>query len=338
MPPPTSPPTPLTPTTLFSALVLGAGPAGLSAALSLSRLAHPVAIFTTATFRNERAQHAHTILSRDHTPPAEIRRVAREQIEAYGTTVFIERGVVKARRVHGGFEVEDGEGGKWRGRKIVLAMGVRDVLPTRIEGYVENWGTNIYQCLFCDGIERSDRPAGLLGFPNAMAGHNVGMMVQMGCPNVTIFGDGELEVKDEATRKALEIAKLKGAVVDERRIEKLVNLGEENGVEIRFGDGSSERLGFLVHKPDVEIVSPEIARGLGVEIIDDGFGGQMLKRNEPFGETNVKGVLTAGDASILMRQVTAAMFQGGAAGAGVHFLISQDEERELEKKLQDSKA
>lgn len=60
-------------------------------------------------------------------------------------TMFVERGVVRARKVDGGFEVEDGEGGRWRGRKIVLAMGVRDVLPTRIEGYVENWGTNIYQ-------------------------------------------------------------------------------------------------------------------------------------------------------------------------------------------------
>lgn len=166
----------------------------------------------------------------------------------------------------------------------------------------------------------------------------MGMMVQMGCPKVTIFGNGELEVTDAATSKALEIAKLKGAVVDERKIEKLVDLGGEDGVEIQFEDGSSERLGFLVHKPDVEVNSPEIARGLGVEIIDDGFGGQMLKRNEPFGETNVKGVLTAGDASISMRQVTAAMFKGGAAGAGVHFLITQDEERKLEKKLEDSKA
>ncbi|KAK4508470.1 hypothetical protein PRZ48_002209 [Zasmidium cellare] len=331
-------PTPPTSATLFSALILGAGPAGLSAALALSRLAHPVAIFSTNTFRNEKAHRAHTILSRDHTPPAEIRRAAREQIEAYGTTLSVEKGAVSARKVDDGFEVEDEEGRKWRGKKIVLAMGVRDVLPTEISGYAENWGTNIYQCLFCDGIERSNKPAGVLGFPNAMMGHNVGMILQMGCPKVTIFGNGKLEVGDEATGKALEIAKLKGAVVDERRIERLVDLGGEEGVEVRFEDGSSERLGFLVHRPDVEVVGPEIARGLGVEIVDDGFGGQMLKRNEPFGETNVKGVLVAGDASILMRQVTAAMFQGGGAGAGVHFLISQDDEREVEKKLKDSKA
>lgn len=246
------------------------------------------------------------------------------------------KGAVSARRVddEAVFEVEDEAGTKWRGKKIVLAMGVRDILPMEIPGYAENWGTNIYQCLFCDGIERSDRPAGLLGFRDAGMGHNVGMMVQMGCPKVTIFGNGELEIKDEATRKALEVAKARGAVVDERRIERLVRLGEhDEGIEIRFEVGSSAKLGFLVHRPDVEIVCPEIARELGVEIIADAMGGQALKRNEPFGETNVKGVLVAGDASIMMKQVTAAMFQGGAAGAGVHFLISQDEERELGKKL-----
>lgn len=261
--------------------------------------------------------------------------MAKEQIEAYGTTHFVERSVVSAWKNHstGWFEVKDEEGQVWRGKKVVLAMGVRDVLPRDIEGYEEEkWGYNIYQCLFCDGLERSDRPAGVLGFESPMQGHNVGMMLQMGCPKVTIFGNGKIEPRDEGTRKAVEMAKLKGAVVDERRISRLVNLDRE-GIDIQFEDGSSMHVGFLAHWPPVEVVAPEIARGLGVEIVDDGAGGEILKRSEPFGETNVEGVLAAGDCGILMRQVTAAMFQGTAAGGGVHFLIARDEERVLEGRL-----
>lgn len=192
------------------------------------------------------------------------------------------------------FEVEDATGEKWKGKKVVLAMGVKDRLPKDIEGYEENWGYNIHQCLFCDGIERSDRPAGTLGFASPMMLHNVNMMVQMGCPSVTIFGNERLKPESEVTAKALQLAKLRGVDVDERRIRKLVNLGGEEGVEILFEDGTSAQVGFLAHRPDVEVMAPHLARGLGVEIVPDGAGGQMLKRNEPFGET-IKGVLAAGD-------------------------------------------
>lgn len=320
MPPPTKPILDLTSASLFDALIIGAGPAGLSAALGLARVRGTSVVFSDGTFRNAKGRHAHNVISRDHQSAREIRRLGREDIERYGTALFVDRAVARARKVEGAgvFEVEDMSGEKWRGKKVVLATGSRDEVEKDIEGYEECWGTSIHQCLFCDGIEMNDLPAGVLGFqPPALALHNVGLILQMGCPGVTIFGNGKLDPPDEQTTKSLETAKAMGAKVDERAIAKLVELGERQGLEIRFKDGSSTRVGFLSHKPITRPSARHIAEELGVDIVSDGFGGEILQRSEPFGESNVQGVFVAGDAGVMIKAFAQAMTQGLAAGVAV---------------------
>lgn len=337
MPPPTLPNVALTSNFLFDALIIGAGPAGLSAALTLSRVRGTSAVFSNNTFRNAKGHRAHYVLSRDHQPAPELRRIGREEIERYGTTRFVERGVARARRdeVAGLFEVEDERGEMWRGRKVVLAMGVADAMETGIEGYEECWGGGIHQCLFCDGIEMSDLPAGVLGFESPMQLHSIGLILKMGCPGVTVFGNGSLEPMDDETRRALQVAKRRGAKVDERRIARFVQLGEREGMEIRFEDGSSTRVGFVAHKPVTRVNGRHIADGLGVEVVADGMGGDMLRRSEPFGGSNVKGVFVAGDAGVLMKSFVSAMSQGVAAGAGVANTLVGEEHQRVGQEVED---
>ena len=329
MPPPINPnPT----STLFDALIIGAGPAGLSAALAVCRMKRTAVVFSTNAFRNDRARHAHTVLSRDHQLPGEIRRVGREQIEAYGTTLFVERAVLRARKGRVVFEVEDDGGEVWRGRKIVLAMGTGDVLPREMEGYEECWGESIYQCLFCDGLERRERPAGMLGWSD-MAPHVLGFFYLLELPRVTVFGNGPVCPEGEAAERALAVAKARGVVVDERRIRRLVHLPGEEGIEVQFEDGESTCVGFLQHSPPTEIVGAGLAKDLGVEIVADGFGGRVLKTNPPFGETNVKGVFAVGDLVSAMKNVPTAMQQGVSAGAGVAMQLGQEAGEEVAAKL-----
>lgn len=319
MPPPTPPALTLSSNHLLDALILGAGPAGLSAALALSRVRGTSAVFSSDTFRNAKAPHAHYTLSRDHQPAGEIRRIGRSEVEAYGTTTFVEKAVVSARkREEGGFEVEDASGEVWKGRAVVLATGVEDEMETEIEGYEACWGRSIHQCLFCDGIEMNDMPAGILGFGfPKLDVHNVGLILQMGCPGVTIFGNGELNLSDAEAKQTLEVAKALGAEVDEREIERLVDLGERKGLEICFRDGSRSRVGYLAHKPITRPNARQVAEALGVEILPDGMGGEMLKRSEPFGESNVGGVFVAGDAGNFIKSFVHSMGQGVSAGIGV---------------------
>lgn len=335
MPAPTRPSLNLNSSFLFDAIVVGAGPGGLSAALALCRMKRPCVVFSTPEFRNSKAHRAHTILSRDHQSASEIRRIAREQIDAYGTTRFVERAVIKARKDEEAntFEIQDEQGEHWRGKKIVLAMGAKDVFPKDIDGYAECWGGSLWQCLFCDGIERSDRTAGILGFEAPMAIHDVLFAFQFGCPNVRIFLNGVSISTDDSSSEALQIAIAKGAKVEERRIKKLIHLDNEEGIDVVFEDGESTRIGFLVHHPPTEVAAPNLAEDLGVEIAPDGRNGTLLKRSEPFGESNARGVFIAGDAGVIMKQFTFAMTCGVAAGAGVCFQLGQEEEELLKGKL-----
>jgi gliotoxin/aspirochlorine biosynthesis thioredoxin reductase len=136
---------------IYDALIIGSGPSGLSTALSLSRIHRTVAIFTrpdNAGYRNQGVHAMHNVLSRDGAHPEEFRRIGREQIKRYGTADFFEAEIVKASKVkcgqkeYDGFRIVDGQGSSWTGRKLVLAMGVKDVFPD-IPGYRENWPLNM---------------------------------------------------------------------------------------------------------------------------------------------------------------------------------------------------
>lgn len=261
-------------------------------------------------------------------------------MEAYGTSHFVDKAVVEARKVEDGlFEVVDSSGEVWMGRTVVLATGVKDNMDqTGIEGYADCWGSTIHQCLFCDGIENNDLPTGVLGWEEPIASHNVGLILQMGCPGVTIFGNGKLKVDDEKAERALQIAKARGAEVEEREIERLVEFeleegGGRKGLEVKFRDGECERVGFLTHKPITRPNARELANALGVEIVSDGMRGEMLQRSEPFGASNVEGVFVAGDAGVLIKSFVHAMGQGVSAGIGVAGVLMTQEERRVVKRM-----
>ena len=131
---------------VYDALVIGGGPAGLSASLALARVCRTSLLFDSGSYRNVGSKAMHTFLSRDGIPPDEFRAIARAQIlEKYSAQVtFRQTKVVKAVKKeilegYKGFELTDQEGVVWRGRKLVLATGTEDLLPTDIEGYEANW-------------------------------------------------------------------------------------------------------------------------------------------------------------------------------------------------------
>lgn len=173
---------------MYDALVIGGGPAGLQAALSLGRMHRTVALVDSGRYRNGTVEHAHNFLTHDGRAPEEIRRLAREDLAEYDTVELRETTVHSVREEGDGFVAET-DGGPIEARTVVLATGLRDDLAD-IPGLEETWGKEVAACPFCHGHELAGRVIGLVG-----DGPHVPMMIQMLSPigsEVVHFADGEV--------------------------------------------------------------------------------------------------------------------------------------------------
>jgi thioredoxin reductase len=123
-------------------LILGAGPAGLTAAISLARQMQSSIVFDDGAYRNDPAEYMHLIPGFDHVPPEQFRTAAKENMLNNYKHVRIQLAKVASAEkdaATGQFTLKDEAGSVWQGKKLILANGVEDVFPP-IEGYAECWG------------------------------------------------------------------------------------------------------------------------------------------------------------------------------------------------------
>src|SRR5438128_1118752 len=112
---------------MYDVVIVGGGPAGLSAATILGRCRRTVLLCDDGKYRNEASRALHGYLSRDGIHPAELRRIGREQLERYEIECRTVR-VTSARCIDAGFELELEGGERVTSRKLLLATGVVDTL------------------------------------------------------------------------------------------------------------------------------------------------------------------------------------------------------------------
>src|SRR4051812_29356807 len=135
----------------YDVIVVGGGPAGLSAALVLARCLRSVLVIDAGHPRNYASRAAHNYLTRDGVAPAHFLRMGREELQQYGVPVH--QGVVTgAACTDIGFELELVSGPRVTCRKLLLATGVRDALP-QVENFEALYGLGVHHCGYCDGFE-----------------------------------------------------------------------------------------------------------------------------------------------------------------------------------------
>src|SRR6185295_19738661 len=101
----------------FDVVIVGAGPAGLSAALLLGRARRRVLVCDAGSPRNAPSHGLHCYLTRDGIDPGEFLRVGREQLRPYETVELRNAEVVDARRLESSFEVTLSNGKRLTSRK-----------------------------------------------------------------------------------------------------------------------------------------------------------------------------------------------------------------------------
>jgi thioredoxin reductase len=288
----------MTMTMTYDVVIVGGGPAGLSAALTLGIARKRVLLCDNGPRRNGAAEHVRNFVTRDGSPPSEIRNVGRDQLVKYPSVELRDASVVSIAGARGAFEVTLGAR-VVQARRILLATGMIDgMLP--IDGFRELWSRSIFQCPYCHGWDVQGRPWGYLAGAAVGSGlTQFALQARAWTRDLVVFTNHELEVST-GDRKTLADA---GIGLETAPIARLVSHeGRLSGVELKTGM-TVACAALFAHPPQRQV---DFVRALGVELDEHGY----VRVDPARRETSVPGIYAAGD---LASRQQAAIF---AAAAG----------------------
>lgn len=263
----------------YDVVIIGGGPAGLAAALTLGRARRRVLLCDAGPPRNATATHIHNFVTRDGTPPAEFRRIAREQLGRYPVDLRNAR-VQEISGELGAFQVRL-DSHVVAARRILLCTGMIDELPA-IEGFRELWGTSIFICPYCHGWEVQDRRfAYLVGDTDRLT---FPLLLRSWTDDVVALTNGGIVIPPETVARFADA----GVRVDERPIARLRSTdGKLQGIEFADGD-FLERDVLFAHPPQQQV---PLVRSLGLALDTRGF----VQVEQAQRETSIPGIYAAGD-------------------------------------------
>ena len=145
---------------VYDCIIIGAGPAGLSAAIYLGRANKKTLLVYGGPRRTALAAHIQNYLGFIDVSGPELLNRGMEQAEKYGVKIIV-AAVKKTRQKDETFEIDTAEG-MFSARNIVAASGIDDVLPD-IDNIYEFIGETFYTCLDCDGYHLIGRRVCIIG-------------------------------------------------------------------------------------------------------------------------------------------------------------------------------
>jgi thioredoxin reductase len=306
-------------------LIVGGGPAGLSAALNLARARASVLVVDTGRPRNAATLRSHGFLTRDGISPLELRKLARAEIAAYPTVRVLDRtNVTSLGLIDGPAAADAADGIRFAAtlqshrsgdpivvsaRSALIATGLRETLPA-IPSLRAYYGMTLFSCAACDAWELQDRPLALIGETPDLPSR--ARLIARWTDDLTVFTNGA-DVVDTVEEAELAAS---GIVVERRRIDDLE--GDRGAVSaVRLQDGTRIEIAGGFVRPHWDPALDFVAQ---LEVDRDRDGHLLVDRS---GRTSIPGLYGAGDAAAPgPQQLIVAAGQGARAAAVlIHDLV-----------------
>ena len=286
-------------------LIIGAGPAGLTAAIYLARFN-----LRTRLIDAGESRCAMIPLTRNHAGyPGGISGVEllgrmRRQAEEFGVTV--EEGLVKKlERTDELFVSHIGDERRMAAQSVLLATGVVNNRPPIAPEIHDAAGARglLRYCPICDGYEVTDKRVGVIG--TQTHGHNEAVFLRMYTGHVTLIapdGDHALSEEEQARIASLGIETISGPC-SPLRME-----GDSIIVSVPHG-----KLSFDAVYPALgSVIRSELATRLGADATPDGC--VVVDSHQ---RTSIAGLYAAGDVSKGLDQISHAMGEAGVAATTI---------------------
>lgn len=288
---------------MYDVIIIGGGPAGLSAALVLARCRRHLLLCDAGQPRNRRSSALHGFLTRDGIPPLELLGLGRKELEAYGVQPRL---MSVTSLIHAGafFEATLDTGERVRARMGLIASGVRDHVPD-IPGVDECYGVTVHHCPYCDGWEHRDKRIAVIG--RGTGGAGLALALKTWSPHVVLCTNGARHLRPVDRQQ----------LVDEHiaiRTSVITSLVHEDATVrgIAFTDGST-----------VDCDAVFFAAGQSQQCDLPGRLGCRMNRKGSvktglLGQTHIPGLYVVGDASRDVQFAIVAAAEGAKAAVAIN--------------------
>lgn len=293
---------------VFDVAIIGAGFAGLSAALVLGRYLRPVVIFDGGKTRNYITKHVHSYLGLDNISPRKFIKKAWKDVLQYGSIKVIKQEVISIEKCEQYFSVSIKKtGSSIVAKYIIIASGITDIKPD-IKNFSRLDGNGAWHCPHCDGLEAAGKSLIIIGNSN----NNIISYAKefLGWTNkITVFIQDDHHLNDSETTEAkrLSINVVENDplidVIDDGRKSHQVKLLSKTG-KIHYAQVLFYHMGYNIQN--------ELAKQLGCKL-DEGF----IKTNEKH-QTTITNVYAAGDIDTDRHYVVFAVASGAVAAISIY--------------------
>jgi thioredoxin reductase len=266
----------------YDCMIIGGGPAGLSAALTLGRARRKVALVDNGTNRNRVTQESHGFLTRDGIKPQEFKNLASKDIESYPSITMMDQTVREIIKddITGLFLVNTSENKSYISEKILLATGIQEEFPLpQIRQY---YGKSLFSCPYCDGWELRDKPLAIIAENEEHISHMTKLVFNWSQDLIVFTNGHQLSEKVQNDFEQKKIKVYTNTIKDLHGDD-----GNLSSVELETGENILRAGGFVVpsfYRPN------KFAKQLNCQVDENG-----TVMTDGAGRTTAAGIYTAGE-------------------------------------------